>query len=195
MAVFDLSDVVLKRKPKQFPSLVTISLEDAKYLVDNPNLLGKKYLSLQDIKDLPVDHSQYSEDGISHRYFSSISDIHEGAIPFSYNGEVIGDQVTFNIGGLHCASDYLKLAKLNSLLQSVKTLLSLMSLEGHIHTNSFRVKKGKNWNMQYTFVFTSTQLSHKEVFGYGQAKGEGQGDGQDGSEDGNEGDGGEAPPM
>lgn len=193
MAQFDLSAIVLANKKKEFPDLITISMQDVNYLTQNTELLEGKYLSCDDIASLPDDASTLTEEGdyADLKYFSCISDIYSSATPFSYNGEIVGDQVVFNISGLHCVSQYTEMSKLNSQLQSIKTLLSLMNLKGHIHTSSFRVKKGKNWVMEYRFVFTSTPLSHSEVFGYGSKGKNGQGSGEEGDQDAGGGEGGE----
>ena len=198
MATFDLSSIVEQRKKKEFPPIVSVCTADTHYLTEHPELLQGKHLSVGDINNLPTDHEKYSDDEANeYKYFSCISDIFPDATPFSYNGEIVGDQVVFNISGLHCVSQYTEMSKLNSQLQSIKTLLNLMNLKGHIHTSSFRVKKGKNWVMEYRFVFTSTPLSHSEVFGYG-SKGKNEQDGgQDAGQDveGGEGGGQDANPI
>lgn len=192
MATFDLSSILERNKKKEFPSLISISMADARHLVEHPELLGGKYLNFEDIESLPQDFSKFNEDdSTSYRYFSCLSDIFSNADPFTYNNEIVGDQACFFLPGLYCASSYLEMATLNSQLQSVKTLLSLMGLDNHIHTSSFRVKVGKVWGMQFHFIFTSIPLSHSEVFGYGGGQKAEQDGGQDVGEQGGQDGGGE----
>ena len=191
MATFDLSSIVEQNKKKDFPSIVSICTTDARHLAGNPKLLGGKYFSFGDIESLPQDHSKFNEDDSPYRYFSCISDVFPDADPFTYNNEIVGDQVYFFIPGLYCCSDYMDMARLNSLLHSIKTLLSLMGMDSHIHTSSFRVKQGKTWGMQFHFVFTSIPLTHKQVFGYGAKNDSQDGGGQDAGQDGGDGEGGD----
>lgn len=188
MPAFNLHDIREACKPHKFPEpLIEITpsdLEDVQYFIPRGS-----YFDVESVKCLP------GGDVLS---FSSLRELGYDSQYIVLDDKVVGDCLTITTYSLNNAEAYKTISKVNSLLQSLKTLLSLMGLHDRIFTSSFRRTEGKGWFNEYKFAIAHQAISHEVAFNYTRRKkSEGQDGGQAGGDEGGEGEEkmGDAPPM